>query len=67
MRPTNDSFEHLAAESCASLFDQFITQRRFLANLSPATIRWYGDAAKALLPLLPLRQRNSPIPPPKRQ
>ena len=53
MLPTNDSFEHLAVESCSSLFDQFITQRRFLANVSPATIRWYGDAAKALLPLLP--------------
>ena len=40
-----------------SLFQQFLNERRFLKNVTPATIEWYETAWKALQ-----RQQNAPSP-----
>ncbi len=37
----------LSARSSKSLFEQFLTERRYLKNVTPATIEWYETAFKA--------------------
>jgi len=46
-------FDRLSSSTVAASFEQFIKERRYLSNVSPATIRWHEQTAKAVIPLLP--------------
>lgn len=45
---TSNAVSHSDPKSSADLFREFLTERRFLKNVTPATLEWYETAWKAL-------------------